>query len=194
MATNVSFVLIKKEQHSFWCGDAALEKFGSNKIISLFLCFRDRNSEITTKDMWNHSFWRPVLGGKIIYAAKPKGRASYAKLHLLPPAQQKQLSKAPLMSAIAKRAIPTSRIQPLEQKGWTPNTSVKLPELIVRMQCSSGFKTSQQIEPSSNMSHGSSETEPPIARIKVTPFILTIILYKITIFGFLYKCHLTVFR
>ena len=123
-----------------------------------------------------------------------KGPASYAKLHLLPPAQQKQLSKAPLMSAIAKRAIPTSRIQPLEQKGWTPNTSVKLPELIVRMQCSSGFKTSQQIEPSSNMSHGSSETEPPIARIKVTPFILTKFLYKITIFGFLYKCHLTVFR
>ena len=75
MATNVSFVLIK---HSFWCEDAALEKFGSNKIISLFLYFRDRNSEITTKDMWNHSFWRPVLGGKIIYAAKPKGRASYA--------------------------------------------------------------------------------------------------------------------
>ena len=80
MATNVSFVLIKKEQQSFWCEDAALEKFGSNKIISLFLYFRDRNSEITTKDMWNHSFWRPVLGGKIIYAAKPKGRASYAKL------------------------------------------------------------------------------------------------------------------
>ena len=36
----------------------------------------------------------------------------------------------------------------------------------VRMQCSSGFKTSQEIEPSSNMSHGSRETESPMTRIR----------------------------